>query len=89
MLPLLASTTIGNYCRYAVSHYIYCYAQHRPAECHYAECHYAEWQYAECRYAECCGAPFILADIRLGCKGLLCTNTRAFFCCCYFPSDKL
>ncbi len=30
-----------------MSHYIYCYA-----ECRYAECCYAERHYAECRYAE-------------------------------------
>ncbi len=52
-----------------MSHFIYCYAECRNAECHYAECRissivmlkaeyrnaecYAEYRYGECHYADC------------------------------------
>ncbi len=44
-----------------MSHFIYCYAECRHAECHHAECCYAKCPYAECcsekcPYAECRGA---------------------------------
>jgi hypothetical protein len=49
-------------CQYAMSYFIYYYAECRYAECqyavsyfiyYYAECLYAECYYAKCRYAEC------------------------------------
>ncbi len=51
-------------CNYAVSIFIYCYAEYhyavcRYAECHYAVCRYAECHYAVCRYAECHGVILI------------------------------
>jgi hypothetical protein len=47
-----------------MSHFIYCYAESRYAECHYAECRYAECRYAECHYTECQYAECHYAECR-------------------------